>query len=161
MANDAFRSKEAGHLVPNDSPPITIADGLKTNVRMILQTWSVLSNKHNNEICKLGDKTWPIIKDYVDDIITVSEDEIRSALFLAYERMKIVLEPSAAVGIAVALSTAFKSKWGSSQRVGIVLCGGKTIVKLYDIDFMNHILSYYRKRGFENAFHSFWYSRII
>ncbi|CAM9427176.1 unnamed protein product, partial [Ectocarpus fasciculatus] len=110
MANDAFRSKEAGHLVPNDSPPITIADGLKTN---------------------LGDKTWPIIKDYVDDIITVSEDEIRSALFLAYERMKIVLEPSAAVGIAVALSTAFKSKWGSSQRVGIVLCGGKTIVKLY------------------------------
>lgn len=74
---------------------------------------------------QLGDKTWPIIRDFVDEIITVTEDEIRSALFLAYERMKIVLEPSAAVGIAVALGDTFKGRWGELNAVGVILCGGR------------------------------------
>lgn len=68
----------------------------------------------------------------VDDVITVSEDEIREALRLVWERMKCVIEPSAAVGVAVALSEEFRRKWGGEtegtcdlRRVGVILCGGK------------------------------------
>jgi len=60
----------------------------------------------------------------VDDIIVVTEDQIRAALFLMYERMKTVLEPSAAVGVAVSISDEFKGKWSGMHRVGVVLCGG-------------------------------------
>lgn len=103
LANDAYRSFVSGELVGNDTPPQTIADGLKTN---------------------LGNNTWPIIRDFVDDIITVSEDEIRSSLFIMYERCKTVLEPSAAVGVAVACGDTFRNKWGGLKRVGVILCGG-------------------------------------
>jgi threonine dehydratase len=103
LASDASRSFKAGELVGNESPPQTIADGLKTN---------------------LGDRTWPIIKTFVDDIITVEEDEIRANLFLMYERCKTVLEPSAAVGVAVATGETFKARWGHLKRVGVILCGG-------------------------------------
>lgn len=57
----------------------------------------------------------------------MSEDQIRAAMFLAYERMKIVLEPSACVGIAVSLSDEFRTgRWGDCKRVGVILCGGLT-----------------------------------
>ena len=120
LANDAFRSKQAGHLLPNDSPPMTIADGLKTNVN--LSKCLLVLYPHN--FIQLGSNTWPIIRDLVDDVITVTEEEISSALYLAYERMKIVLEPSAATGIAVALGEKFKERWGTTERVGVILCGG-------------------------------------
>ena len=70
----------------------------------------------------------------VDDVITVSEDEIRAALRLVWERMKCVIEPSAAVGVAVALSPEFQQKWGGGEgsqcdlrHVGIILCGGGNV----------------------------------
>jgi threonine dehydratase len=79
----------------------------------------------------LGELTWPIIRDQVEAIYTVSEEQIRQAMRLVWERMKLVIEPSAAVGVAVALSEEFKQLDGL-PRVGIVLCGGNvSLDKLY------------------------------
>uniref|UniRef100_A0A7S0YX67 Tryptophan synthase beta chain-like PALP domain-containing protein n=1 Tax=Hemiselmis tepida TaxID=464990 RepID=A0A7S0YX67_9CRYP len=102
-ADDAARSLREGVLLEQTGPD-TIADGLRTG---------------------LGSLTWPVIRDHVEDILTVSEEEIVQAMRLVYMRMKIVIEPSAAVGVAVALSDRFRSIEGI-QRVGIVICGGNT-----------------------------------
>lgn len=106
-ADDAYRSKLAGQIIPQTNPQ-TIADGLRTS---------------------LGEFTWPFIRDWVDEIVCVSEDEISEALRWFTQRAKLVIEPSAAVGIAVL----FKLMSGSEQtrtkserppRVGVILCGG-------------------------------------
>ena len=75
--------------------------------------------------------TWPVVRDLVDDVITVTDDQIRAAMRLVWERMKCVIEPSAAVGVAVALSDEFRDRWGGGpsaaedlRNVGVVLCGG-------------------------------------
>jgi threonine dehydratase len=71
-----------------------------------------------------GELTWPIIRGVVEDVFTVSEEEIVCAMKHVYERMKVVIEPSAAVGLAVALyNTKFKAV-GNIKNLGIVLCGG-------------------------------------
>jgi len=98
-ADDAQRSLRAGHIIPA-SDPKTIADGLLTS---------------------LGDKNFPIIKQFVRDIVTVSEEDIVNAMRLVWERMKLVIEPSAAVPVAVALSGKLDLR---GKRVGIVLSGG-------------------------------------
>jgi threonine dehydratase len=72
----------------------------------------------------MGSLTWPIIRENVEKIITVSEDEIKKAMKMVWERMKIVIEPSAAVGVAVALSDQFKALPNPPKRVGVILCGG-------------------------------------
>jgi len=69
----------------------------------------------------LGDKNFPIIKQYVKDILTVSEEEIIAALKLVYERMKIVVEPSAVVPLAALIKN--KSLF-TGKRVGIIFSGG-------------------------------------
>jgi threonine dehydratase len=98
-ANDAYLSLKAGAIQPA-LPPNTIADGLLTS---------------------LGDKTFAVIQRYVDDILLVSEDEIVEATKLVWERMKMVIEPSAAVPVAAAL----KGLPGLlHKRVGIILSGG-------------------------------------
>jgi len=108
-ADDAARSKAAGTWIPQTGPN-TIADGLLTS---------------------LGQLTWPIIRDQVERIFTVTEEQIISAMRLVWERMKVVIEPSAAVGVAVILSEEFRRLEGL-QRVGVVLCGGNvTLDKLY------------------------------
>jgi len=112
--NDAKRSKEAGTLVGHekDNPLKSVADGLKTT---------------------LGPNTWPIVRDLVDDIITVSERDILVATKLIWERLKICIEPSAGVGVAVAMSEEFHQKYTDSKYVGIILCGGNVdIIKLID-----------------------------
>ncbi|MCD6379668.1 pyridoxal-phosphate dependent enzyme [bacterium] len=98
-ADDAFRSFKSGKLVPSVDPK-TIADGLLTS---------------------LSDLTFSIIRKYVSDIVTVSEEGIIRAMRLVWERMKIVIEPSAAVPLAALLE-----KGGSipGKRVGIILSGG-------------------------------------
>ncbi len=103
-ANDAYRSKHVekrlvGH---EDGGPNTVADGLRTT---------------------LGSNTWPIVRDLVERIITVDEDAIIRCTRLVWERMKLCIEPSAGVGVAVALSEEFASLKGM-KRVGVVLCGG-------------------------------------
>jgi len=98
-ADDAYRSVQAGYIIPPENPD-TIADGLKT---------------------ALGDKTFPIIQEFVDDIILVTEEEIVEAMRFIFERMKIIIEPSSAVPFAVLLFKKIKIK---NKRVGIVLSGG-------------------------------------
>ncbi len=99
LADDAWQSVQTGNIVP-PKPPITVADGLRT---------------------ALGNKTFPIIKNYVQEIIRVSEEEIVSAMHLIWERMKIVIEPSAAVPFAAVLS---RKELFINKRVGIILSGG-------------------------------------
>lgn len=97
-ADDAARSKAAGRLLPQTAPN-TIADGLQTS---------------------LGALTWPVVRDLVDGIATVDEEEIVRAMRLAWERAKQMIEPSAAVALAVAMGPAL----AGSERVGVVLSGG-------------------------------------
>lgn len=78
----------------------TIADGLMTT---------------------LGDKTLPIILDYVKEIITVSDEEIIAAMQLIWERLKIIIEPSSAVPFAALLKNKEQFK---GKKVGIILTGG-------------------------------------
>ena len=80
----------------------TIADGLLTS---------------------LGDLTWPVLRDLVERVVTVSEDEIIAVLRLAWERAKLLIEPSAAVPLAAVLSGEFRRVDGL-RRVGVVLSGG-------------------------------------
>jgi len=100
-ADDAARSKAAGRFIPQ-SGPHTIADGLLTS---------------------LGELTWPVIRDRVEGIVTVSEEEIARAMRLAWERAKLLIEPSSAVAVAAVLSEQFRRLDGM-KRVGIILSGG-------------------------------------
>ena len=100
-ADDAARSKAAGRLIPQVNPN-TIADGLLTS---------------------LGELTWPIIRDQVEHVITVTDEQIIAAMRLVWERMKIIIEPSAAVAVAAVLGEEFRSLEGIA-RVGVVLSGG-------------------------------------
>lgn len=72
-------------------------------------------------LTKLGDKTFPIIKQFVKNVFTVSDQEIISAMKLVYERMKIIIEPSSAVVLAVVLKhkEVFRQK-----KVGLIFSGG-------------------------------------
>ena len=83
----------------------------------------------------LGDKTFPIIKQYVKDILTVSDEEIIAAMRLVYERMKIVVEPSGVVPLAALLKnkTLFAGK-----RVGIIFSGGNVELKKLGEWFRNN-----------------------
>jgi len=100
-ADDAARSMAAGRLIPQTSPR-TVADGLRTS---------------------LGVLTWPIIRDHVERVITVDDEEIVRAMRLAWERAKILIEPSAAVAVAAVLSAEFRELKGIDS-VGVVLSGG-------------------------------------
>ena len=103
-ANDAYRSKIAGSIQTHPNPPRTIADGLMTT---------------------LGPNSWPIVRDKVDHILCVSEEEIMESMRFIYERMKLVIEPSAAVGVAVLFGKDIKTIPNISfEHIGIVLCGG-------------------------------------
>jgi threonine dehydratase len=107
-ADDAFRSFNAGHIVPSTNP-VTIADGLLTS---------------------LGEINFAIISKKVDDIITVSEESIIRAMRLVWERMKLIIEPSTAVPLAAILEN---RKLFANQRVGIILSGGN--VDLQNLPF--------------------------
>ena len=91
----------AGSLMPQTAPR-TVADGLLTS---------------------LGDLTWPVIRDQVEQVVTVSEEEIVAAMRLAWERAKLLIEPSAAVAVAAVLSDNVRALSGLA-RVGVVLSGG-------------------------------------
>jgi threonine dehydratase len=98
-AADAYASFKSGILQP--APYIdTIADGLLT---------------------RLSERTFEIIRNHVTEIFTVSEDEIKTALKLVLERMKIVVEPSCVVPLAAVLKN---KDIFAGKRVGIILTGG-------------------------------------
>lgn len=98
-ADDAKRSFEAGYIIPSVHPR-TIADGLLTS---------------------LGEKTFAVISRHVRDIVTVPDDAIIAAMRLVWERMKLVIEPSAAVPLAALLDHRIDC---SGCRIGIILSGG-------------------------------------
>lgn len=98
-ADDARRSLEAGVLVPSLDPR-TIADGLRTS---------------------LGDRNFSVIRRDVDAIVTAGEAEILDAMRLLWERLKIVVEPSAAVPLAPILQGRLAVE---GLRVGIIISGG-------------------------------------
>jgi len=108
-ADDAFRSFHAGKIIPADNPD-TIADGLRTS---------------------LGDLTFPIIKRHVKDILTVSEEGIVKAMRTIWERMKIIVEPSAAVPLGVLLG---RRPEFLGKRIGVILSGGN--VDLADLPWI-------------------------
>lgn len=99
VANDAYRSFKAGQLFENINLN-TIADGLRTS---------------------LSERTFRIIRENVDNIVTVSETEILEAMRFLWERMKIVVEPSGAVPLAALLSKKVKIE---HKRVGVIISGG-------------------------------------
>jgi len=100
-ADDAARSLAAGRRILQTGPD-TIADGLLTS---------------------LGELTWPIIRDHVERIITVSDAQIRAAMELLWLRAKLLVEPSAATVLAAVLTDEFKALPGL-PRLGLVLSGG-------------------------------------
>ncbi|KAI3501275.1 hypothetical protein L2E82_40637 [Cichorium intybus] len=103
-ADDAAQSKASGKIITM-AQTNTIADGLRAS---------------------LGSLTWPVVRDLVDDIITVEDKEIVDAMKLCYEILKVAIEPSGAIGLAVVLSDTFKKNpaFKDSRNIGIVLSGG-------------------------------------
>lgn len=97
--DDAYQSLKAGKIIPNTTSD-TIADGLKTTI---------------------GERNFDILKEHVKDVLVVTEEEIVQAMKLIWERMKIVIEPSAAVPFAGLLKN---KDLFQGKRVGIILTGG-------------------------------------
>ncbi len=98
-ADDAARSFRAGHIIADDAPD-TVADGLKV---------------------PLKDLTWHFVKHHVTDVLTATEDEIVEAMKLHWKRMKIVIEASCSVPLAVILKYPERFR---GKRVGVILTGG-------------------------------------
>ncbi|MFZ0243964.1 MAG: threo-3-hydroxy-L-aspartate ammonia-lyase [Desulfobacterales bacterium] len=99
LADDATRSFRTGTLQTVHNPP-TIADGTRTPC--------------------LGQITFPLIRKYVDDMQTVSEDDIIAAVRFLFYRMKLVVEPSGALGVAALLAGRLPLR----GKVGVILSGG-------------------------------------
>lgn len=100
-ADDAARSMAAGEFIPQTGPN-TIADGLLTS---------------------LGELTWPIIRDQVETIFTVTDEQIVAAMRLLWERAKLLIEPSSAVVLAAVLDDRFRDVEGVGS-LGLILSGG-------------------------------------
>jgi threonine dehydratase len=110
LADDATKSFRTKTLHTVKNPP-TIADGTRTP--------------------SLGKLTFPLVLEYVDDMRTVRETAIVEAVQFLFYRMKIVVEPSGALGLAALLSGAISE----SGRVGVIISGGNV-----DADIMSKIL---------------------
>jgi threonine dehydratase len=100
-ADDAYLSLKEGKIIPQTNPD-TICDGLLTS---------------------LGEYTWDILKDHLEAIYTVTDDEVINAMRLVWERIKIIIEPSCATPVAAVLKPEFKALEGL-EKVGIILTGG-------------------------------------
>lgn len=127
LADDAARSFYSGKLHSNPNPP-TIADGTRTT--------------------SMGDYTFPLVRQYVDEIVTVSEDSIKHSVAFAFNHLKLVLEPSGALPIAALLcdiesiNTENESDIGLKAfnprgRIGVILSGGNI-----DSQLMTEILAF-------------------
>jgi threonine dehydratase len=99
LADDATKSFHTGTLHTVTNPP-TIADGTRTS--------------------SLGELTFPLLLQHVDDMKTVSEDAIIEAVKFLFYRMKLVVEPSGALGLAALMSRAVSP----NGRVGVIISGG-------------------------------------
>jgi threonine dehydratase len=98
--DDATRSFHSGELQTVENPD-TVADGARTPY--------------------LGDVTFPLVLEHVDDMVTVSDDALVRAMHLLWERMKMVVEPTGALGAAALLDEVVP---GHDRRIGVVISGG-------------------------------------
>lgn len=105
--NDFERSLAAGQRIKIDVPK-TIADGMQTQ--------------------SPGEITFPLAQRYAKGIVTVSDDELKAAMRFAFERMKIVIEPSGAASLAALM---FSKVDVRDRRVGIIVSGGNADPKLF------------------------------
>jgi threo-3-hydroxy-L-aspartate ammonia-lyase len=103
-ADDTKRSLETGERIWIEAP-VTIADGLRTQIP--------------------GELTFPINRRLVDDVVLVSDDEIREAMALLRTTLGEIVEPSGAVGIAALLGGHVQA---AHTRVGVILSGGNVVV---------------------------------
>jgi len=99
-SDDTARSLRAGERVRVDVRP-TIADG--------------------QQIATPGERTWPVVRALVDDVVTVSDEEIVTAMRFLFERVKVVAEPSGSSGLAALLAGRVELRGGT---VAVVLSGG-------------------------------------
>lgn len=99
LADDTFRSLKAGKIMTNDHPD-TIADGLRTN---------------------LCERTFKIIRENIEEIVTITEEEILDAMRFLWERMKLVVEPSGAVSLA---GVSLKKVEVKNKKIGVIISGG-------------------------------------
>jgi threonine dehydratase len=98
-ANDAYISFTTGKIAPSVNP-LTVADGLLTS---------------------LSELTFSVIRNYVDEIITVKEETIIECMLLVWERMKIIIEPSSATVLAIIKENPEKF---TGKKVGLIISGG-------------------------------------
>jgi threonine dehydratase len=103
-ADDAYRSFKAGEIVLRDAQE-SVADGLKTNLKP---------------------RTWHFVSGHVSDVLLATESEIIDAMYLTWERMKIIIEPSSAVPLAVILK---HPQLFQGQRIGVIITGGNVDLK--------------------------------
>lgn len=109
-ASDAYQSFQQKMLIPSVNPD-TIADGLRTS---------------------LGSRNFPIIMELVNEIFLADDNEITEAMKLVWERMKIIIEPSSAVALAIVLKN---KNLFAGQHIGIIISGGN--VDLMDLPWLN------------------------
>ena len=98
-ADDAYRSLKLGKIVPNETIN-TICDGLRAQI---------------------GTLTFPVIADLVDDIITVTDEEIIDSMRMIWERLKMIVEPSSSITLGAILKN--KDKF-NGKKVGLIISGG-------------------------------------
>lgn len=114
--DDAYRSYHSGKVETNKTIN-SIADGLLTN---------------------LSERTLAIIRERVDDILLVSENEILEAMRFIWERMKLVVEPSGATPLAGVLS---KQVSIENKRIGVIISGGNVDLNSFFNEFSKRIKS--------------------
>jgi threonine dehydratase len=110
-ADDATRSFKTGELHTVHNPP-TIADGARTP--------------------SLGKITFPLVRENVDDMVTVADDDLVRAMRFVWERMKLVVEPTGVLALAAAMEGKVES---TGRRVGVVLSGGNVDL-IYALELM-------------------------
>ena len=98
-ADDAYQSLKLGRIVPNKTIN-TICDGLRAQI---------------------GSKTFPVIQNLVDDIIPIAEDDIINSLRMIWERLKIIVEPSCSIALALIIKNKQLFK---GRNVGLIMSGG-------------------------------------
>jgi threonine dehydratase len=120
-AADAHASFKAKQIQGHATPPMTVADGLRSI---------------------LGDNNFPVIRDHVDDIVLVSDDDIVGTMKLMWERMKLVVEPSGATAAAAAIAhkLPLKAMADGNEKpavnVGVIISGGNV-----DLDALPWIIN--------------------
>jgi threonine dehydratase len=107
LADDFKRSLESGHRVEIPQSE-TIADGLRSS--------------------RPGELTFSIALDLVDEIVTVTEDEIRAAMRFLFESAKLVVEPSGAVGVAAVMNGRVPAV---HRHAGVIVSGGNVGIEQF------------------------------